>query len=152
MPFVAIGLGFGRIGNFINGELYGRITSMPWGMIFPNSDNLPRHPSQIYEAILEGLLLFIICYYVCKKTKIDGLGFWSFIGFYGIFRFFVEFFREADPQIGYYFNCFTQGTIFKLFYDNLFANFYNYSFKEKKINEKVSSYNFLITLIFVLVL
>ena len=57
MPFVAIGLGLGRIGNFINGELYGRVTSLPWGMIFPNSDGLPRHPSQLYEFFLEGLLV-----------------------------------------------------------------------------------------------
>jgi phosphatidylglycerol---prolipoprotein diacylglyceryl transferase len=93
---VAIGLGLGRLGNFINGELYGRVTNVPWAMIFPASDGQPRHPTQLYEFFLEGLVLAIICQLVYRKTKIEGMGFWAFIGSYGIFRVVVEFFREPD--------------------------------------------------------
>ena len=148
MPFVAIGLGLGRIGNFINAELYGKPTNMPWGMIFPNSDNLPRHPSQIYEALLEGLLLFIISYIICKKTKTDGLGFWSFIGLYGIFRFFVEFFRQPDSQIGYFFQYITMGQILSSFMV-IFSVFFIIILL-KKINEKKYSYNYFIIISFIL--
>lgn len=100
MPFVALGLGFGRIGNFLNAELYGRVTSLPWGMIFPGSDGQPRHPSQLYEALCEGFLMAAILFYLLKKAKKSGTVFWSFIGLYGIFRFFIEFFREPDAQLG----------------------------------------------------
>jgi phosphatidylglycerol:prolipoprotein diacylglycerol transferase len=96
MPLVAIGLGLGRLGNFINGELYGRVTNVPWAMIFPESDGQPRHPTQLYEFFLEGVVLAIICQLVYRKTKIEGMGFWAFIGSYGIFRVIVEFFREPD--------------------------------------------------------
>jgi phosphatidylglycerol:prolipoprotein diacylglycerol transferase len=96
MPLVAIGLGLGRLGNFINGELYGRVTSVPWAMVFPESDGQPRHPTQLYELFLEGIVLTLICQYVYRKTKIEGMGFWAFIGTYGIFRIFIEFFREPD--------------------------------------------------------
>jgi len=111
MPLVSIGLGLGRIGNFINGELYGRITNVPWAMIFPNSDGNPRHPSQIYEAFLEGFLLFFISYFMLKKFKTRGLVFWSWIGLYGIFRFAVEYVREPDPQLGYILGFITMGQI-----------------------------------------
>lgn len=98
MPLVAIGLGLGRIGNFINGELYGKETTVPWGMVFPNSDPLAlvRHPSQIYEALLEGLVLFLVCQFIHRKNHKSGIVFWTFIGLYGIFRFFLEFLREPD--------------------------------------------------------
>jgi phosphatidylglycerol:prolipoprotein diacylglycerol transferase len=96
MPLVAIGLGLGRLGNFINGELYGRITSVPWAMVFPESDGKPRHPTQLYEFFLEGVVLAIISQIVYRKTKIEGMGFWAFIGSYGIFRIIIEFFREPD--------------------------------------------------------
>ncbi len=115
MSFVAIGLGLGRIGNFINGELYGRVTSLPWGMIFPNSDGLPRHPSQLYEFFLEGICLFFISRFVLKKQNHDGITFWSFIGFYGIFRFMLEFVRQPDPQLGFVIGIFTQGQILSSF-------------------------------------
>ena len=111
MPLVAIGLGLGRLGNFINAELYGRITDKPWGMIFPNSDGLPRHPSQLYEFFLEGVILSIISFFILKKSSKDGTVFWSWIGLYGVFRFFVEFFREPDSHIGYIFKIFTMGQI-----------------------------------------
>ncbi len=96
-----IGLGLGRIGNFINGELYGRVTNVPWAMIFPNSDGLPRHPSQLYEAFFEGLVLFIIMWKLSKKEHPDGYLVVYFMLFYGIFRFFLEFFRQPDPQLGF---------------------------------------------------
>jgi len=111
MPLVAIGLCLGRIGNFINAELYGRVTNLPWGMIFPNSDGLPRHPSQLYEAFLEGLLLFLITFIILKKTNKHGLVFWSFIGLYGLFRFLVEFVREPDEHLGFLIGFMTMGQI-----------------------------------------
>jgi phosphatidylglycerol:prolipoprotein diacylglycerol transferase len=111
MPLVSIGLGLGRLGNFINGELYGRITDVPWGMVFPLSDGQPRHPSQLYEAFLEGLILFIISLIILKKVRRHGVAFWSWIGGYGIFRFLVEYYREPDPQLGYIFNFITMGQI-----------------------------------------
>jgi len=109
VPFAALGLGIGRIGNFINAELYGRVTNVPWAMIFPGSDGLPRHPSQLYQALLEGFLLFAILQVLYRRIKGDGFVFWIFIGGYGFFRFFVEFFREADHQLGYLFGYFTFG-------------------------------------------
>lgn len=100
LPFC---LFLGRWGNFVNGELWGRPTTMPWGMIFRNAPgNLPRHPSQIYEMALEGLLLFIILLIISRlKHKPKGLIISSFFAGYGLFRGFVEFFREPDAQLGY---------------------------------------------------
>lgn len=100
-PLVPIGLGAGRIGNFINGELWGRVTSMPWGMVFPQAGPQPRHPSQLYEFFLEGVILFIILWWYSAKPKprmaVSGL----FLLCYGCFRFLVEFFRQPDLQIGF---------------------------------------------------
>ncbi|MEN9946503.1 MAG: hypothetical protein RLZZ293_889, partial [Pseudomonadota bacterium] len=98
-PFVPIGLMFGRIGNFINGELYGRFCdpSLPWGMVFPQSgSNLPRHPSQIYEALSEGLILFLVLFIFTRKTRNLGQISGVFMLGYGITRFILEFFREPD--------------------------------------------------------
>lgn len=106
-----IGLGLGRIGNFINGELYGRVTDVPWAMVFPEGGPLPRHPSQLYEAALEGVLLFIILWYLKDKFNRSGIISSLFLVFYGIFRFFAEFFREPDAQIGYILEVFTMGQI-----------------------------------------
>ncbi len=96
-----IGLGLGRLGNFINGELYGRVTDMPWGMVFPGAGDLPRHPAQLYEALAEGLLLFIIlgiCFtkdkFRLKTGSISGL----FLFFYGSFRFIIEFYKDPVAQ------------------------------------------------------
>lgn len=100
-PLIPLGLGFGRLGNFINGELWGKPTDLPWGMIFPAADNLPRHPNPLYEAILEGLVLFLILWWFTAKprprmaaTAIFSLG-------YGVFRLMIEFVRVPDAHIGY---------------------------------------------------
>lgn len=109
-----VGLGLGRIGNFINGELYGRVTDVPWGMVFPGGGPLPRHPSQLYEAFLEGLVMFIILYGISRKVPRDGVVFWSFIGLYGLFRFMVEFVREPDEQLGFLFGTLSMGQLLSL--------------------------------------
>jgi phosphatidylglycerol:prolipoprotein diacylglycerol transferase len=95
-----IGLGLGRLGNFINGELFGRPTHVPWGMVFPAGGPLPRHPSQLYEALLEGPVLLLLLWGLRKRPFKDGMMVVFFLFFYGVFRFFVEFFREPDPQLG----------------------------------------------------
>lgn len=102
-----IGLFFGRIANFINMELYGRVTGSDFGVIFPNIDNLPRHPSQIYEAILEGLLIFVILFYLKKYnsiSKIRGVLSALFVILYGCARLFCEYFRQPDSHIGFLFD------------------------------------------------
>ena len=111
-----IGIFFGRIANFINGELFGKITSASWGVIFPAIDMLPRHPSQLYEAILEGVVLFIILNIVIfqKNYKI-GTCSYLFLICYGSFRIVSEFFREPDTQIGYLFNLCSMGTLLSFF-------------------------------------
>ena len=117
IAFVApIGIFFGRIANFINGELIGKTTNVFWGMIFPNIDNNLRHPSQLYEAFLEGVVLFVIMNLILfKKNYKTGTCSYVFLIFYGIFRIFSEFFREPDAQIGYLFNLISMGTILSLF-------------------------------------
>jgi len=109
-----IGLFFGRIANFINSELIGRITDFPFAMIYPSIDNLPRHPSQLYEAFFEGIVLFIILFYIFFKSyqiKRYGLISGLFLLFYGIFRFSIEFLREPDEHIGLIFNFLTIGQL-----------------------------------------
>ncbi|MBS3803966.1 MAG: prolipoprotein diacylglyceryl transferase [Oleiphilaceae bacterium] len=101
-PLVPVGLGAGRIGNFINGELWGKPTDVPWGMVFPQApDALARHPSQLYQFALEGVLLFVLLWWFSAKPRprmaVSGL----FLTLYGVFRFVVEFFRQPDPQLGY---------------------------------------------------
>lgn len=124
---IPLGYTFGRLGNFLNGELYGRITTAPWGMVFPDAErfsakvdwvkkfaadigmnlngvnlvNLPRHPSQLYEALFEGLILWTIIWLVRKHKKFDGMIGMIYTGGYGFFRFFIEYFREPDADIGY---------------------------------------------------
>jgi phosphatidylglycerol:prolipoprotein diacylglycerol transferase len=109
-----IGLGLGRIGNFINGELYGRVTNVPWGLVFPGGGNLPRHPSQLYEAFLEGPVTFVVLWLLARQRRPAGVIFWSFITLYGLFRFFVEFFREPDIQVGYFLGRFSMGQLLSL--------------------------------------
>jgi phosphatidylglycerol:prolipoprotein diacylglycerol transferase len=109
IPAIPIGLGLGRLGNFINGELFGRATDVPWCMVFPTGGAACRHPSQLYEALLEGLALFLILLYLNRKRLPSGVLFWSFIAGYGSFRFIVEFFREPDPQLGFILGPFSMG-------------------------------------------
>lgn len=110
-----IGLGLGRIGNFINGELYGRVSQVPWGMIFPRGGLLPRHPSQLYESVLEGGVLFTILWFLKDKGLPTGGLLAMFLFFYGCFRFFVEFFREPDAHIGFITGPFTLGQVLSSF-------------------------------------
>ena len=113
-----IGIFFGRIANFINSELYGTVSSTPWSVIFIKVDNLSRHPSQLYEAILEGIILFLILIYVVNKDYLKKPGLISglFLIFYSLFRFFVEFFRSPDLQIGYLFLALTLGQLISIFF------------------------------------
>ena len=100
-PLVPIGLGAGRIGNFINHELPGRVTSLPWGMPFPGTDGQPRHPSALYEALLEGAVLFALLWWVSVRPRRRGLVSGLFLIGYGVFRFMVEFVRLPDAHIGF---------------------------------------------------
>lgn len=112
-----IGIFFGRIANFINAELVGRVTDVSWGVIFPGSGYLARHPSQIYEALIEGLLLFIImsiCFLKYKLFKRERMLTGLFCILYSTGRFIVEFFREPDLSVGYILNYFTMGQIISL--------------------------------------
>ena len=111
-----IGIFFGRIANFINGELVGKATNVFWGVIFPKIDNIARHPSQLYEAFLEGLILFIIMNFILFKNNYKtGTCSYMFLIFYGCFRIFSEFFREPDSQVGYLFNLISMGTMLSIF-------------------------------------
>ena len=111
-----IGIFFGRLANFINSELYGTTTDVPWSVIFIKVDNLSRHPSQLYEATLEGIILFLILIYFINKNYLKKPGLISglFLIFYSLFRFFVEFFRVPDEQIGYLILNLTMGQIISL--------------------------------------
>ena len=109
-----IGLGLGRLANFVNGELFGRVTDVPWGVIFPRGGDLPRHPSQLYEAFCEGLVLLLILFLMSRSAKIRArTGFLSgaFLTLYGLMRFGIEFFREPDAQLGFLFAGATMGQL-----------------------------------------
>lgn len=108
-----IGLGLGRIGNFINGELYGRVTDLPWGMIFPGAGPLPRHPSQLYEMFLEGPVLFFLLWMLKDRVKPGQISALFLIG-YSLARFSVEFVRQPDPQLGFVLGFLTMGQILSL--------------------------------------
>ena len=100
-PLAPIGLGAGRIGNFINSELWGRTTDVPWAMVFPNGGDLPRHPSQLYEALLEGLVLYLLLWLYTQKPRPTMATTALAVLLYGTFRFFVEFYRMPDAHLGY---------------------------------------------------
>jgi phosphatidylglycerol:prolipoprotein diacylglycerol transferase len=105
VPLVPLGLFLGRIGNFINGELWGRPADVPWAIIFPNAPLIhgvlvARHPSQLYEAFLEGLVLFAVLWIFAQRRRPDGVIVGIFLIFYGLFRCFAEVYREPDPQLG----------------------------------------------------
>ena len=116
IAFVApIGIFLGRIANFINGELVGKTTDVFWGVVFPKIDNNVRHPSQLYEAFLEGAVLFIIMNLILFRNNYKiGSCSYIFLVFYGIFRIFSEFYREPDLQIGYLFDLLSMGTILSI--------------------------------------
>lgn len=114
-PLVPLGLAAGRVGNFINGELWGRPTDLPWGMLFPHAGALPRHPSQLYQAALEGIALFILLWLFSRKPRpmmaVSGL----FLVGYGFFRFLVEFVREPDAHLSFIaFDWLTMGQLLSL--------------------------------------
>jgi phosphatidylglycerol:prolipoprotein diacylglycerol transferase len=114
-PLVPLGLGAGRLGNFINGELWGRPTDLPWGMVFPYVDQQPRHPSMLYELLLEGVVFFIILWFYSRRPRptmaVSGL----YLVCYGVFRFVIEFVREPDAQLGFIaFNWVTMGMLLSL--------------------------------------
>tara|TARA_B100000579_G_C22008355_1_gene478304 strand:- start:95 stop:496 length:402 start_codon:yes stop_codon:yes gene_type:complete len=107
-----IGIFFGRIANFINSELYGTPTQKPWGVIFPKIDNIIRHPSQIYEALLEGFLLFVILNFIVIKKKFNhGIISMLFLILYGIFRIISEQFRQPDQHIGFVVGSLSMGSL-----------------------------------------
>jgi phosphatidylglycerol:prolipoprotein diacylglycerol transferase len=101
-PCVPTGLAMGRVGNFINGELWGRVASadLPWGMVFRGAGDLPRHPSQVYQFLLEGLLLFVLLWLYARRPRAPGRVAAAFLLGYGVFRFTAEFFREPDAHLG----------------------------------------------------
>lgn len=114
-PLVPIGLFSGRLGNFVNGELWGAPTDLPWGMVFPDAGPLPRHPSQLYEAGLEGLLLFVVLWWFARRPRPEGAISSLFMLGYGLCRFMVEFVREPDRHIGYLaFDWLTMGQVLTL--------------------------------------
>jgi phosphatidylglycerol:prolipoprotein diacylglycerol transferase len=116
-----IGIFFGRLANFINSELYGKASDVPWSVIFIKVDNLSRHPSQLYEAILEGIILFLILIYFINRNYLKKPGLISglFLIFYSLFRFFIEFFRVPDEQIGYLIFNLTMGQIISLVFASI---------------------------------
>ena len=131
-----IGIFFGRLANFINSELYGIQTEAPWAVTFVQIDNLSRHPSQLYEAILEGLILFLILIYFRKKNYLENPGLISsiFLIFYSIFRFFVEFFRVPDEQLGYLIFNLSMGQIISLIFILLGIILFYFKHENKQIS------------------
>ncbi|MBD3238725.1 MAG: prolipoprotein diacylglyceryl transferase [Candidatus Moranbacteria bacterium] len=119
IPAIPLGFFFGRIGNFLNGELYGRITESKIGMYFPNAlyydqSAKLRHPSQLYEAFFEGIILFIILWILRNKIKVAGLLSALYLIFYAIFRFFIEFFRQPDFHLGFVLGSFSMGQVLSI--------------------------------------
>ncbi|MGL4932382.1 MAG: prolipoprotein diacylglyceryl transferase [Aeromonas sp.] len=110
-PLIPFGLGVGRVGNFMNGELWGRVTDVPWAIIFPEAGAEPRHPSQLYQFALEGVVLFIILNRFWRKNPPRGAISGLFLLCYGLFRFLVEFVRQPDGQLGLYFQQISMGQI-----------------------------------------
>lgn len=107
-----LGIFFGRLANFVNGELWGRPTDVPWGMVFPGAPGgMPRHPSQLYEAVLEGLVIFVVLWVLARKKRPEGFHLGMLLVLYAVFRTFVEFFREPDVQLGFVFGPFTMGQL-----------------------------------------
>jgi len=133
-PLVPIGLGMGRLGNFINAELWGRQTDVPWAMVFPTDPlQVPRHPSQLYEFFLEGVVLFAILFVITRKPRSLGLAAGTFLIGYGVFRSIVEFFREPDAHLGLYFSFISKGQILSIpmILIGLFIIYWGYNQQQK---------------------
>ena len=114
-PAIPLGLLTGRFANFINGELYGRVTDVPWAMVFQNGGPLPRHPSMLYEMVLEGFILFAVLWWYSYKPRPKMMVSGLFLTLYGIFRFMVEFVRQPDAHMGFRaFDWMTQGQILSI--------------------------------------
>jgi phosphatidylglycerol:prolipoprotein diacylglycerol transferase len=112
VPAIPLGYTFGRLGNFTNGELYGRVTTMPWGMYFPLDPTYQlRHPSQLYEAFFEGVFLFVILWFLRKRSPFNGFLISLYLIGYGTVRFFIEFVRQPDTQLGFILGPFTMGQL-----------------------------------------
>ena len=131
-----IGIFFGRLANFINSELYGLPTEVPWAVTFIQIDNFARHPSQLYEAILEGIILFLILLYFWKKNYLQKPGLISslFIIFYSVFRFITEFFRMPDEQLGYLIFNLSMGQIISLIFILFGIILFYFKNENKQIN------------------
>lgn len=135
-----IGLFFGRIANFINGELFGRTTDVAWGIVFPNGGPEPRHPSQLYEAALEGLILFVVLFVLSRKACVrhrPGILGGTFVAGYGISRIIVEFFRQPDAQLGYLAGGITMGQVLSIPMVLVGAACIVYALKSKPIETRV---------------
>ncbi|HYA12707.1 MAG TPA: prolipoprotein diacylglyceryl transferase [Syntrophales bacterium] len=131
-PAIPLGYTFGRLGNFINGELYGRVTSVPWGMYFPlDYSQQLRHPSQLYEALFEGIFLFIILWSIRKKGFFDGFLFALYIIGYGLVRFIIEFYREPDIQLGLLWGLISMGQVLCILMILAGACVYMFRWKQK---------------------
>jgi phosphatidylglycerol:prolipoprotein diacylglycerol transferase len=111
IPCIPVAYAFGRLGNFINGELWGRTTSVPWGMYFLTGDHLLRHPSQLYEAFGEGIVLFLILWPLRNKVRTPGAMLPLYLIGYGAIRFIIEYFRQPDAQLGFVFLKFSMGQL-----------------------------------------
>lgn len=109
-----VGLFFGRVANFINGELWGRVTDVPWGMVFPGAGPLPRHPSQLYEAFLQGLVIFTVLMLLSRRRRPSGFYFGAFMLMYGVFRSVAEIFREPDAHLGFVLGPLTMGQVLSI--------------------------------------
>ena len=130
-----IGIFFGRLANFINSELYGIPTEVPWAVTFIQIDNLSRHPSQLYEAILEGVILFALLLYFRNKHYLEKPGVISslFLTFYSIFRFIIEFFRVPDEQLGYLIFNLSMGQIISLIFILLGVTLFYFKYENDKV-------------------
>jgi phosphatidylglycerol---prolipoprotein diacylglyceryl transferase len=133
-PTAPIGICLGRLGNFINGELFGKPSSVPWAMVFPQGGPMPRHPSQLYEAFFEGLLLFVILWFYKDKKKRNGDVLAMFLILYGLSRTFCEFFRLPDAQLGYVLGPLSMGQVLSLVMAaaGLFLKFYLFPYLEDR--------------------
>jgi len=132
-----VALFFGRMGNFINGELWGKPTDGTWGVIFPSGGSMPRHPSQLYEAALEGLVLFGITFFLSKRKLPIGTLFGAFLAGYGTFRSLIELVRVPDAQVGYIFNFITMGQMLSIPMILIGIGIIIYSLKNKNKSENL---------------